>query len=539
MIDSLFLSPTFILTEASFIIAASIAAYELIIGDFIWAQQEEARRTSMQSHRGRGYDSFETGQHPHGHRSLSPGGRGRGPPRHGPSSRRGSNEDSYLLYPPRSRGGETRIAEEGYYSSPGDTRFASPGRGSSGDSTRRLFYKVILLALLSRFILLPVETFFFTPTFTSYEDQTVLSHFTINSAHLQIILLRISQTFPDIIFASALGSLIIFCAQIAFAAMPPLTPQSGEGSIHGEDDATTLEDGMTERDGLLGEGGIKGQEIIMEGDDATNRSKGNSKIARTLCIAAARLSRTLLASKKTFVVWNIILSSSYTAVFVAALIVPTLSVSEISLWMVMAVIYSFLLLAFCYVALLLGKALHPGIVRRKNADSLTLRLVGMCTLLAFMLINRVVWFVMVANRSIIDLNGTNQEEQRPNSYRRSTIEYLISEPLPVLFILYMMHRKRKEVQNDVLIIHSIMNNLFGSSSQLDTTNAPPASGDGTGIAVTRGGGLQGSRRFQTYGGTRGDSFPPTSSGTRRNMPRATSSSGGGRPKPQQQQPPGT
>jgi hypothetical protein len=133
MVDSLFLSPAFFLTESSFIFVALIAAYELSIGDFVVAKHEESRRVSLQN-RGRGYESFES-------RSLSPGGHRVRGPRGAPASQPGPNEDSSLLYPQtRSRGGngETRIAEEGYYSSPGDTRFASPGRGSTGDSTRRM-----------------------------------------------------------------------------------------------------------------------------------------------------------------------------------------------------------------------------------------------------------------------------------------------------------------------------------------------------------------------------------------------------------------
>lgn len=128
--SSLFLSPAFILTESSFIIVAAIAAYELLVGDFIWAQQEEARRASVQSRRGHDYDSFGSRQlQLHGNRSLSPGGRRRG---QRPPSRRESNEELPLLYPARSARGDARISEEGYYSSPG------PGRGSSGDGTRRL-----------------------------------------------------------------------------------------------------------------------------------------------------------------------------------------------------------------------------------------------------------------------------------------------------------------------------------------------------------------------------------------------------------------
>lgn len=542
MMDSLFLSPAFILAETSFILVASIAAYELLVGDFIWAQQEEARRTRGRSS---GYNTFDRASQQlqlHGHRSLSPGGgRGRGgAPRNAPSSRRGPNDESSLLYPPRSRGNrDVRVAEESYYSSSGDTRFASPGRGSSGDSTRRLFYKVILLALLSRFILLPVETFCFSQMSHSYATHRISPNVIIDPTLLQI-LLRISQTLPDVVFASALGLLVIFCAQIAFAAMPPLTPQSGETSIHGDEDNETLEDGITEGDGLLGEGTIKEQEN-MGGKIISIRPKIGFRMAHVFYIGAARLSRAILTNKKTFTTWNVILLVSYISVFVVAGTAPQPPpVGEMSLWIEMVAIHSFLLLSLIYVAVLLGKALCPGMIRRKNVDSLALRLIGTCSMLAIMLIERMVRFSLVMHRAIADPDNSDLEERIRISYRMSTIEYAVSESLPVLFILFLMHRKRKEMQNDVLIIHSIMNTFFGSSTQLDNTNLTSAQGDGTGSGATKRGGL-GSRRFQTYGGSsRENSFPPSTSSnkTRRNIPRA-SSSGGGRPKQQQHHVSGT
>ena len=75
-------------------------------------------------------------------------------------------------------------------------------------------------------------------------------------------------------------------------------------------------------------------------------------------------------------------------------------------------------------------------------------------------------------------------------------------------ILLIMHRKKKEPnrQSEVLIIHSIMNNIFGSNARLgnEQIDAPAPSG-----SSGKGGGL-GSRRFQTYHGStaRADSFPP-------------------------------
>lgn len=101
----------------------------------------------------------------------------------------------------------------------------------------------------------------------------------------------------------------------------------------------------------------------------------------------------------------------------------------------------------------------------------------------------------------------------------------VSESLPIMLILLVMHRKRKEsVMPDVLIMHSIMSNLFGSTAQLDSATTSSATGEG-GNAAGRIGAL--GRRFQSYGGgTRVDSFPPSGK-PKRNIPRVVSSSGGG------------
>ena len=526
--DSLFTSPAFILTESSFIIVASIAAYEILVGDFIWAQQEEARRASQQQQR---TTNHQLGQN----RSLSPGGRGRGHRPPPSSSRRGTpNEESYLLYPSSRRGSPNDIAteEQGYYSVP---------RGSPGDSTRRLFYKMAFFALLSRFILLPVETYCLSFLQKKDNSSTIPSYV---STLLQV-LLRLSQTFPDIVFASALGLLVIFCVKIAFAALPPLTPDSREGSVHGGEDNTEAGTQVDREDRLRGDSRANKRRENLEDnneDSTTNTTKKDANI--TLCTAAARLSRTLLASKRTFHVWNVILFLLYTLVFFTALVIPhaPLSMCERYLWMLMGTIYSFLILSLIYASALLGRALHSGLMKRSNGGWLAFRLVGTLTLLAIMFIERLILFGMLAHDAIVNMNGSNNsdaEETIQNIYRRSTLEYVFSESLPVFLILLMMHRKRKEMQSDVLIIHSIINNIFGSSgklvggssytTQLDT---PVTSASGDGGSANRVGGL-GSRRFQTYGGTsRGDSFPPASASNKPrrniNLPRASSSSGPGK-----------
>ena len=554
--NSRFLSPTFICTESSFIIVALIAAYELLIGDYATAQQEETRQKAALQTRGRGYDSFETSsnsscnntlirmqQHPSrpSHRSLSPGGQrvrhesGRGASQQPQKLHLSGDVESSYLYPshqPRSslrppgnngsgeNNGETRMTE-----SPGDTRFASPGRGSDGDSTRRMFYKAILLALLSRFILLPVETY----CLLLKDDLSVLSP-------LSQILLRLSQTLPDIAFASALSTLVIFCAKIAFSAMPPLTPElnTNEGSVHGGDDTETIS--------LLG--GERNPKLItsIDSSDRTGSSvntatkKKTQAAQHTCCSSIMRLSRTILASKTTFATWNSILALSYSFVFITDLAIPHAPpiICEFWLTILIASVYTLLLISLIYAAVLLGRALCSGIVRRKIAYSLSLRLWGCCTLLALMFIDRIVSFSMAAAYS---MSGIHQEVDTRIHIGPiwNPINYAISESLPVLLLLFMMHRKRKEVQSDVFImhtLHSLRNNLFGSSGRLGSAIVTSTSSDDAvaarrgdvnlesrnstssddAVAARRKDGI-GGRQYQSHGG---DSFLPDQRNLRSN-----------------------
>ncbi len=370
---------------------------------------------------------------------------------------------------------------------------------------------MILLALLSRLALLPVETYCLSHLNNS---STTLDY--LHAEPLLHFLLRISQTLPDIAFASALAFLIIFCAKIAFSAMPPLSPEPyyEDINVNVGIESDVIDDGMT-HESLPVEGSVRVQVQDVEHHIVTNKTL-RERHGVSLCInSAVRLSRTILASEKTFVTWNMILSISYALIFVTALAIPnaTSSSCEISLWMFLAIIYSFLLLSLAYAATLLGRSLLSRSEKRNNANSLAGKLVGTCSLLALMLMNRAVSYSLAVYHTIVDLNSTQHEDSIRSRYRKVTIEYVISESLPILFILFMMHRKRKEVKNDVFI-HSILNNLFGSSSKLSTPDftavlpvAPSSSAENFSTPAMEGGGL-GSRRLQTYGGTRGDSFPP-------------------------------
>ena len=517
MARSLFASPEFILTESSFIIVASIAFYEILVGDFIWAQQEEARRQQQQQQQQNQQNGMKS-------RSLSPGRGGRYHNRPPPSSRRGSpNEETYLLYPSRSSQlgmnnnrvnttttTTTSEEQQGYYTSPGGTRFS--GRGSSGDSTRRLFYKMTLFATLSRFVLLPLETICLSQS----DNSTIPTYI---STLLQI-LLRLSQTLPDVVLASALGLLVIFCVKIAFAALPPLTPDGGSPAVAKVDGNQQQQQNLT-REVLPGNTEVKkGQDNNnaqgRKEKDTVNEEATSNTLGDSLCTSIARLSRTILASKKTFRVWNSILSISYTLIFIEALLIPHAPLSECErhLWILMTSIYSFLFLSLFYASALMIRAIQCGLLQQKNSCSLGIRLGGTFILLAVMFIDRLVRFGLLTQHAIGYVGDSSDPNERiQNIYRRITIEYTFAESLPILLILIMMHRKRKVMQNDVLI--KSINNLFGSAGKLGSFSARASESQfdtSSPENVTNGGGINssssstatrlgGTRRFQTYGGT--------------------------------------
>jgi len=72
---------------------------------------------------------------------------------------------------------------------------------SSGDHTRQSFYIILLVALVSRFICIPIEAF---AILSGYK-----SHYYENSVCLFV------QTFPELVFASAYSLIVLFYAQLA------------------------------------------------------------------------------------------------------------------------------------------------------------------------------------------------------------------------------------------------------------------------------------------------------------------------------------
>jgi hypothetical protein len=239
----------------------------------------------------------------------------------------------------------------------------------------------------------------------------------------------------------------------------------------------------------------------------------------------------VLASKQTFPLWNFVVLTAYSTIFVVISAkngVP-LSQGEMYLWIFLTAIYFSLLVALLYVGTLLIKALRPGLKRRKDSNALAVRLLGTCALLAWMFFERIISFGTVAHWAFRDWASGDNGEQKLSSYRKDAIQYGISELLPVFCLLFIMHRrKRGDMPSDVLIIHSFMNNLFGSMGVLSASedehpDVTLTSSD-AGNVSSETGTLGTSRRFQSYGGTLHDSFQSGRSGGLVTG-RATSSSG--------------
>lgn len=336
----------------------------------------------------------------------------------------------------------------------------------------------------------------------------------IETKPLLWVLLRVSQTLPEIAFASAYGLLIIFMAQIAFAALP-LSPQVSADSLGADDIETAGNENSspqpTRDDGVSDYGFNQQQSARINKVGTDDESKPN--LLQTVSHFCAHCVRRTLASKRVFCIWNTILLVLFSTIVSLAATTISLDEFEFCLWYLLIGVYSVLSLVLIYVGAMLIKALQPGILQRKGANTLTLRLIGMCTLLVFVFLDRLISFAIAAERTSIHLDNEQWGEQRGSKlislsvYRKNSIKYAFFELLPVLMILLIMHRKKKEPnrQSEVLIIHSIMNNIFGSNARLgnEQIDAPAPSGSSGKV-----GGL-GSRRFQTYhGSTRADSFPP-------------------------------
>lgn len=81
---------------------------------------------------------------------------------------------------------------------------------SSGDSTRKAFYKLIFVALVTRLLLLPLEAFYFSPASPNVHSENGMC----TSSPMCIF----SRTLPELAFASAFSLIVLFYAQLAGTA---------------------------------------------------------------------------------------------------------------------------------------------------------------------------------------------------------------------------------------------------------------------------------------------------------------------------------
>lgn len=324
-----------------------------------------------------------------------------------------------------------------------------------------------------------------------------------------------------------MGLLVTFCAQVSFAALPPLSPTLSEAS---DDEDATPSHELLARDSSIDE----------ENEEASSterrrqkdiKQKEKTNVTNTICTSISCFWRTVLASRQTFPLWNFLVLTSYATIFVVISTKDEVPVSqgEMYLWVLLTILYSCLLVGLFYVGAILLKALRPGLKRRRDSNALALRLLGTCVVLACIFTERVVSFGIAAQHSFVVNDSDNHSERKLYSYRKDAIQYGLVELVPVLCLLFMMHRRRRgEMPSDVLIIHSFMSNLFGSVGVLasedehaDVTLSASDAGNATPESGTLGG-----RRFQSYGGAKHDSYPPGSrSGSSGGINRATSSSG--------------
>ena len=316
---------------------------------------------------------------------------------------------------------------------------------------------------------------------------------------------------------------MIFCAQISFAALPPLSPSVSDESD--EEETTVPSHEVIMRDSIEEE-----EENEEESPNALRRRQKDAKrkktrsIGQTVTTSVSRFLRAVLASKQTFSLWNFIVLTSYSTIFV---ILSTkngipVSQSEIYLWILLTTIYSFLLLVLFYVGTLLLKALSPGLKRRKDSNALAVRLLCTWGLLACIFLERSISFGIAAHTAVVYKDTDETGDRKLYSYRRDALDYGVSELIPVVCLLFMMHRRRRgEMPSDVLIINSFINNVFGSMGVLSASGEEETGEMDAGSSAE--GGALGSRRFQSYGGSRQHDSPSNSRVA--GIGRAASSSG--------------
>ena len=306
-------------------------------------------------------------------------------------------------------------------------------------------------------------------------------------------------------FTPAISVLLIFCARLAFSALPPLTPDSNEGNTDnsgrgiGNGNSTTVPKDLSRADSLEAN------------DEGTPPIK--VKITQSASLSVSRFMRSAFASPKAFYAWNLILVGTYLVVFIGM----TITSFETTFWAVMILMHIILLIAMVHVAWLLVRALYPGIGRHKNSKSLAIRLSITFILIAIMIAERITRFTVLSRRSYGRGEGSM-------NYRKEVTDYALTESLPILCIVIMMHQKRKEVKSDVLIIHSLMSRVFGSAGrleaggQVENNSGRQIENEGKNVAdegKSPASGYLAPRRYQSYGGMNRAMPPAGSASTER------------------------
>lgn len=327
----------------------------------------------------------------------------------------------------------------------------------------------------------------------------------------------------------------------------------GEGREIDNDDAVAaalLEGVVLGGDGLAVTLGSPGSATVPSTDERSNRSIGS--VRRHLCscrrpyCAYSRFACLDLALQWSSRARCIVLALAvYVGLFVLAAVVyptpirrqsshlsaPRLGFAAATL---LAGTYAMLCLALACIGPALLGGLRPGMKRRRRDDggSLALRVVGTCALMGCVFLERAVRYGFMALEQLGEIHGIPYSGKSGDllddddggrgqaSYQLNVLGYALSELVPVLFILAMMHRKRERRQGNVKgaatgnnrspnMIHStaIIDGEMGSGAMMETTPA-------------------GARRFQSYGGAATSFTPATAAGSTDRLKRGHSSGGG-------------
>eukprot|EP00559_Dactyliosolen_fragilissimus_P006041 CAMPEP_0184866228 /NCGR_PEP_ID=MMETSP0580-20130426/21453_1 /TAXON_ID=1118495 /ORGANISM="Dactyliosolen fragilissimus" /LENGTH=544 /DNA_ID=CAMNT_0027365795 /DNA_START=213 /DNA_END=1847 /DNA_ORIENTATION=- len=278
---------------------------------------------------------------------------------------------------------------------------------SAGDATRRLFYKLIFLALLSRTVLLPIQAFYFAPQPSSQNQASYYPHVNPQTGMcVQAPGCVVARTLPDLAFASAYCLLVIFYAKLA-SSSGSSAPQPSEN-------------------------GQCGQSVIHK--------------------VGARLGR-FMSRRGTYQNWNFLAYSLYGASLFFTGIIPLIPYNTFQLltYLMMSIIYFFQLCLLAYY----GPNLYIMLrVTLKTQAPLSRRLIGMGIVCGLVFICRTITFsVAVWNTNISRIGGqkfwhywvsVGGEDLAWNGlFGRDALGDIAFELFPTLMILIMMHRTRK------------------------------------------------------------------------------------------------